>query len=150
MSRTFHMAAVALMTLSSLALNAGSDDKAGQKPHPVVGAWKQVESKNGDAQEYQKSTDGTVINDLIVGGRFSLAFVKDGKVLGLIGGRYKAEGDKFSEIIECVSGEGIPDSFVGSTFDFTVKVDGDTMTKVGTIKVGGQDYKIDEKWERCK
>ena len=49
-----------------------------------------------------------------------------------------------------MSGQGVPESFVGSTFEFTVKVDGDTITKVGTIKVGGQDYKIDEKWERCK
>ena len=39
---------------------------------------------------------------------------------------------------------------MGSSFDFTVKIDGDTMTKVGTIKVSGNDYKIDEKWERRK
>ena len=49
-----------------------------------------------------------------------------------------------------MSGEGIPESFVGSSFDFTVKIDGDKFTKVGTIKVGGQDFKIDEKWERYK
>ena len=36
----------------------------------------------------------------------------------MIGGRYKADGDKFSEIIESVSGEGVPDSFAGSTFDW--------------------------------
>ena len=65
-------------------------------------------------------------------------------------GRYTIEKDKFTEIIEYVSGQGVPESFVGSSFDFTVKMDGDTFTKVGTIKVSGQDYKIDEKWERCK
>jgi hypothetical protein len=36
------------------------------------------------------------------------------------------------------------------SFEFTVKFDGETMSKVGTIHVGGQDFKIDEKWERCK
>ena len=46
--------------------------------------------------------------------------------------------------------EGLPDSFVGGTFEFTVKVKGDTMTKICTIQVGDQDYKVDEKWDRCK
>jgi hypothetical protein len=49
-----------------------------------------------------------------------------------------------------VTGDGVPESFVGSSFEFTVKIDGNTLTKVGTIKVDGQDFKIDEKWERCK
>ena len=71
-------------------------------------------------------------------------------VPGLAGGRYKADKDKFTEMIEYVSGAGIPESFVGSSFEFTVKVDGEKMTKIGTIQVGGQDFKIDEKWERCK
>jgi hypothetical protein len=88
--------------------------------------------------------------DHVVGGRFVLTMVQGGKLVGLIGGRYKADKDKFTEIIEYVSGDGIPDSFVGSSFDFTLKFDGNTYTKVGTIKVGGQDFKIDEKWERCK
>lgn len=30
-------------------------------------------------------------------------------------------------------------SFAGGAFEFTVKLDGDAMTKVGTIRVGGQD-----------
>ena len=72
------------------------------------------------------------------------------RLTGVAGGRYKAEKDKFTEIIEYVSGEGVPESFVGNSFEFTIKIDGDTMTKVGTIQVNGQDFKIDEKWERCK
>ena len=60
------------------------------------------------------------------------------------------EKDKFTEIIEYISGEGVPESFVGSSFEFTVKVEGDSMTKVGTIQVDGKDYKIDEKWEGRK
>ena len=146
MSRTLRMAGIGLVALLALTLTARSDEK----PRAIEGAWKEVEARNGDAQEYQKTPAGGLITDLIVGGRFALTIVQEGKVVGLIGGRYKSEGDKFTEIIEYVSGEGIPESFVGSSFEFTIKLDGDKFTRVGTIKVGGQDYEIDEKWERCK
>ena len=146
MTRTIRMAVIGLMALSALALTALAEDKA----KSVEGAWRQVEQKNGDAQEYQKLPDGTVMTDCIVGGRFIWTIVQNGKVVAAAGGRYKAEKDKFTEIIEYVSGEGVPESFVGSSFEFTVKMDGNTMTKVGTIQVSGKDYKIDEKWERCK
>jgi hypothetical protein len=129
MSHTLRMAGIALVALFALNLTARSDEK----PKPIEGAWKEVEARNGDAQEYQKTPAGGVITDLIVGGRFALTIVQEGKVVGLIGGRYKSEGDKYTEIIEFVSGEGIPDSFVGSSFEFTVKFDGDKFTKVATI-----------------
>jgi hypothetical protein len=127
-------------------VNALADEKTAS----VEGAWKQLEQKNGSAKEYQKPPEGVEMIDCIVGGRFIWTISKDGKVYGVAGGRYTSEKDKFSETIEYVSGQGVPESFVGSTFEFTVKVDGETMTKVGTIQVGGQDFKIDEKWERCK
>ncbi len=146
MNRTIRMTVIGFIALSTLAVTAFADDKATS----VEGAWRQVEQKNGDAQEYTKLPDGTVMTDCIVGGRFIWTIVQNAKVVGLAGGRYKAEKDKFTEIIEYVSGEGVPESFVGSSFEFTITVDGNTMTKVGTIKVGGQDFKIDEKWERCK
>jgi hypothetical protein len=146
MSRTLRMAGIGLVALVALTLTARSDEKPGS----IEGAWKEVEARNGDAQEYEKPSGGMVVTDLIVGSRFALTMTQDGKVVGLIGGRYKIEGDKFTEIIEFVSGEGIPESFVGSSFEFRVKIDGDKFTKVGTIKVGGRDFKIDEKWERCK
>jgi hypothetical protein len=90
-----------------------------------------------------------VMTDCIVGGHFIWTVVQKGKVIGVAGGRYKADKDKFTEIFEYVSGDGVPESFVGSSFEFTIKLDGKKMTKVGTIQVGGQDFKIDEKWERC-
>jgi hypothetical protein len=147
MTHTIRIAVIALMAALALATSVLADDKA---TISVEGAWKQVEQKNGDAQEYRKPSDGTVMTDCIVGGRFIWTVVENGKVVALAGGRYKLDKDKFTETIEYVSGDGVPPSFVGSSFDFTVKVDGEKMTKVGTIQVGGQDYKIDEKWERCK
>jgi hypothetical protein len=146
MTRTIRMAVIGLMASLAIGMTAVADDKA----KSVEGAWKQVEQKNGPAQEYQRIPDGTVMTDCIVGGRFIWTIVQKGKVVGVAGGRYKTDKDKFTETIEYVSGDGVPESFVGSSFDFTVKIDGDKMTKVGTIQVGGQDYKIDEKWERCE
>ncbi|HWE36986.1 MAG TPA: hypothetical protein VG406_10505 [Isosphaeraceae bacterium] len=146
MTRTIRRAGIGLMALAAFVLSPRADDKA----KPVEGAWKQVEQKNGDAQDYVKPPDGVEMTDCIVGGRFIWTVVQNGKVVGVAGGRYKSEKDKFTEIIEYVSGPGVPESFVGNSFVFTVKVEGDTMTKVGTIKVNGQDFKIDEKWERHK
>jgi len=142
MTRTI-CTAICLMALSVSA-------RADEKKSSVEGAWKQIEQNNGNATEFQKLPEGVEMIDHIVGGRFVWTIVKDGKVHGSAGGRYKSEGDKFTEVIEYVGGPGAPESFSGSTFEFTVKVEGDVMTKVGTIQVGGQDYKIDEKWERCK
>lgn len=76
--------------------------------------------------------------------------MKDGRVVAAAGGRYTVDKDKYTESIEYIYGQGVPETFVGSSFDFTWKVDGDTWHKVGTIQVNGQDCKIDEKWERCK
>jgi hypothetical protein len=146
MTQTIRIAVFGLMASSALSMIAVADDKA----NSVEGAWKQVEQKNGESQEYVKPPEDAEMTDLIVGGRFIWTIVAKGKVVGVAGGRYKVDKDKFTEIIEYVSGDRIPETFVGSSFDFTVKIEGDKMTKVGTIKVGGQDFKIDEKWERCQ
>ena len=146
MTRTLRMAVIGLFALSALApdrLRRGQGQvgrrslEAGRAEERRLPGIPEASRRHGDDRLHCR-------------GRFIWTIVKDGKVVGVAGGRYKAEKDKFTEIIEYVSGQGIPESFVGSSFEFTVKVDGDTMTKVGTIQVGGQDYKIDEKWERCK
>jgi hypothetical protein len=153
-SRTVGLVLVALTAFASAALPAGavrSDDaKTARKPDRFEGAWRQVEQKNGEAQDYQKPPEGVEMINCVTGGRFVWTVVQGGKVLAVAGGKYKADQDKYTEIIEYVQGEGVPASFAGSTFEFTGEVDGDTWHKVGTIQVNGQDYKIDEKWERCK
>jgi hypothetical protein len=141
--------AIALTTL--LIRDVRSDDEKAVTRHDAIeGAWKHIEQKNGPATEYQKLPEGQEFIICITGGRFIWARTADGKLLGSVGGKYKVDKDKYSEIIEWVYGDGIPESFKGSTFDFTAKLDGDTWHKVGTIQVDGQDFKIDEKWERCK
>jgi hypothetical protein len=158
MTITFRPGRRGLLTLTAMALtvlvmtrDVRSDDaKAGSKPDPLEGAWKQIEAKNGGANEYQKLPDDVEFVIIIAGGRFVWTIVKDGKLAASAGGKYKLEDGKYSEILEFVHGAGVPESFVGSTFDFTGKVEGDKWHKVGTIQVNGQDYKIDEKHERCK
>jgi hypothetical protein len=148
MTHTIRIAVIGLVASSALATSVFADDKANSVS--VEGAWRLVEQKNGDAADYQKHPEGTVMTDCIVGGRFIWAVAQQGKAVAVAGGRYKFDKDKLTEIIEYVSGSGVPESFVGKSFEFTVKIDGKTMTKVGTIQIGGQDYKIDEKWERCE
>ncbi|MDG3007871.1 hypothetical protein [Paludisphaera mucosa] len=146
MYRTIRTAGLLLMALSTLAPTTDAEEKAAT----VEGAWRQVEQKNGGAPSYERPPSGTVMTDYIVGGRFVWIIVRDGKAVSLAGGRYKVEKDKFTEIVEYANGGEAVDSFVGKSFEFTVKIEGDTLTKIGTIQVNGQDYEIDEKWERCK
>jgi hypothetical protein len=135
---------ITLLALSPFALSA-----RGEENKSIEGAWRQVEQKNALGQVYRPIVTGTEVTDCIVGGRFIWTIVQNGKVIGLAGGRYKLEKDKFTEIIEYVDGA-VPAAFAGSSFEFIVRVDGDKFTKVGTIRVNEQDIKIDEKWERCK
>jgi len=153
MTRTIRTAGHSLIALAALALivlPAREVRSQGDKPSPLEGAWKQVEQKNGDAREYQKFPEGVEFINLVTGGRFAWTVVSKGRVVSAAGGKYRVDGGKYTETLEYVSGQGVPESFVGSTFDFTCKIEGDILHKVGTIQINGQDYKIDEKWERCK
>ena len=140
----FRLVRTGVLAFSALALSAHAEEKNTS----IEGAWRQVEQKNGGAKEYQKLPTGTEMTNCIVAGRFIWTVSRDGKVLGVAGGRYKMKTDKWSETIDYVGGQGVPASFVGSTFDFTVKVTGGTFTKVGTVPINGQEYKVDEKYER--
>ena len=156
MTRTLRTAGLSLVALTAFALtglparNARSqDDKASVKPSPLDGAWKLVEAKRGEGQDYTKPPEGTEMIKYVTGGRFVWTVVQDGRVSAAAGGKYTVDKDKFTESIEYVHGEGQA-SLVGKSFDFTWKVDGNTWLHVGTIKVNDQEIKIDEKYERCK
>jgi hypothetical protein len=147
MTRTFRTAGLGLMALTALALTIfparvvrSQDEKSGDKPSPVVGAWKLVEPKPPDGAEEIK---------FVINGRFVWAVSRDGRVAVAAGGKYTVDKDKYSETIDYVQGEGQA-ILVGKTFDFTWKVDGNTWSHAGTMKLGDQDLKIDEKWESCK
>lgn len=141
---TFCFLAATALTL----LIAGDSRGQESKPAPLEGAWKVVESKNGDAADYQKPAEGTETIKFVAGGRFMWVVNQGGKVVSGLGGKYKIDKDKYSETIDYALGEGT-ESLVGKTFEFTWKLDGKTWLHVGTITVNGQEIKIDEKWERC-
>jgi hypothetical protein len=153
MTRVFRTVALGVFAAALCVLivlhspTAVADEK---KASPLDGAWQLVESKNGEAQEYQKPPQDTVMTIYVTAGRFVWTVVKDGKIGAAAGGKYAVDKDKWTESIEYIHGDGVPESFVGSSFDFTWKVEGNTWHKVGVVKVNGQDIKIDEKWERCK
>jgi hypothetical protein len=124
-------------------------EKPGEKSSPVEGAWKLVEQRNGDAQEYQKAAEGTEMIKYVTGGRFVWTIVNEGRIVAAAGGKYKVDKDKYVESITYIHGDGQA-SLVGKDFEFTWKVDGNSWLHVGAIKVDGREMKIDEKWERCK
>jgi hypothetical protein len=155
MTRTIRTAGLSLAALAALALAivpARAVRSQVEKPDgatcPIEGAWKLLESKNGDAQEFQKLPDGTEEIKFVTGGRFVWVVTREGRITAAAGGKYKVDKDKYTESIEYIHGEG-QTSLVGKSFDFTWKIDGKTWLHVGMIKVEGQDLKIDEKWERC-
>ncbi len=122
MTRISRTAGIGFSTLAAFALvvlPARDVRSQGDKPSPLEGAWKQIEQKNGDAQDYRKSSEGTEMIDCIVGGRFIWTIVSQGRVAAVAGGKYTVDEDKYTESIEYVYGQGVPASFVGSTFAFT-------------------------------
>jgi hypothetical protein len=152
MTRLFRTVALSVAALTALALTVLPGRAAlteDDKPCPIEGAWKLIELKNGDAQEYQKLSDGMQMFKLVTGGRIIWTRVKDGRIDTAAGGKYTVDKDKYTETIEYVHPEGQA-ALVGKTFDFTWKVDGDTWLHVGSLKIDNQEIKIDEKWQRCK
>jgi hypothetical protein len=151
--RTTGIGVVALCTFALILLPArdlrSGDDSAAGKACPLEGAWKQTERKNGDSQAYEKLPEGIEMIKYITGGRFVWTIVRDGRIQGALGGKYTIEKDKYTEHIEYSHGEG-NEALVGKSFDFTWKVDGNSFHQVGAITINNQEFKIDEKYERCK
>jgi len=93
--------------------------------------------------------DDIVMFKYVTGGRFVWTIVKDGRIGDALGGKYILQKDKYTETVEYILGDNMADS-VGKSVDFVSKVDGKIWHVVDTIKVNGQDFPIDQKWERCK
>jgi hypothetical protein len=155
MTRILRPAGLSLVALTALALIIlparavrSQDDKKVEKECPLEGAWKLIEAKNGDASEYQKLPAGTEQFKYVTGGRFIWVVVAEGRITSGAGGKVKVDKDKYSETIDYVYGENNA-SLVGKTFEFTWKMDGKTWLHTGAIKLGDQELKIDEKFERC-
>jgi hypothetical protein len=140
---------LALVTASVLIVLSSRDARSQEaQPSPLEGAWRVVESKNGDAADYQKPPEGSEMIKFVANGRFIWTVSQGGKIVAGAAGKYKIDKDKYFETIESTLGDG-QETLAGKTFEFTWKLDGKTWLHVGTVKVNDQDFKIDEKWERC-
>src|SRR5262245_20894353 len=116
MISTVRKTGIGLLTLFAIALTTllirdvrSDDGKAGTRHDAIEGAWTHIEAKNGPATEYQKLPEGQEFIICITGGRFIWARTADGKLLASVGGKYKVDKDKYSEIIEWVHGDGVPE-----------------------------------------
>jgi len=146
--RAVRFSLVCLATSALAILVARSSYSQESDPSPLDGAWKLVEQRNGDAQEYQKLAEGMEQIKYVTGGRFIWTMNQGGRITSGAGGKYKVDKDKYTETIESFAGDG-QESLMGKTFEFTWKLEGKTWLHVGKITVNGQELKIDEKWERC-
>jgi hypothetical protein len=156
MTRAFRTAGLSLLALTAFTMTVlrtrdvrSQDDKPGEKPSPVEGVWRLVERRNGQARDYEKLQEGTEQIKYVTAGRFVWTVVRQGRVQGAAGGKYTVDKDKYTETTEYIHHEdNLP--LLGNTFSFTWKVDGNSSLLVGLLKINGQDFKIDEKWERYK
>ena len=86
---------------------------------------------------------------LLTDGRYTWTWLKDGKVLYGLGGRFILEGEKYTEQTEYAIGEEFS-QFVGKSAEFKWSLEGGKWHHKGVVKVNNADYVIDEVWERAK
>ena len=123
------------------------------KERPAVtkldGAWVLVTQKNGDVKEQTAVPEGEKQIKLLSDGRYTWTWLKDGKVLFGLGGRYKLEGQKYTEHMEYAIGD-LFEQFIGKSAEFKWSLEGGKWHHKGVVKVSGAGYTIDEVWERAK
>jgi len=115
--------------------------------NPLLGTWELVQSRAENASDYADvpkkrrelalytPTYFAVIN-------YDTATKKSGPALG---GRYTFSGGDYKEIIEFPAIKG--KAATGNTNFFTVRLEGDRLTKTGTLSNG---RKVSEVWQKVK
>jgi hypothetical protein len=119
---------------------------AADKPN-IVGTWKLVSTKYGDATEHTKYGTASSRLKIINPTHFTWLEVEanSNKVLSSAGGKYTLDANAYTESIE-FAGSGM-EEYVGKPQKFTVHVDGDKLTQSGDLSDG---LHIEEVWQRVK
>jgi|SRR3954464_11782594 hypothetical protein len=119
---------------------------AADKP-AIVGTWKLVSTKYGEAKEHTPYPGASTRTKIINPTHFVwLEVQNDSKnVISSAGGKYTLSGDAYTETID-FAGAGM-EAYVGKPQKFIIHVDGDKLTQAGDLSDG---LHIEEVWERVK
>jgi hypothetical protein len=124
--------------------------KIAQKPasakSALDGAWQMVSMKDPRTQTIRRLPAGTEITKLLVGGRYSWTVVQNGKAIGGAGGRYKVNGQSYTEDVTYALGDN-NQPMVGHSFNFTWNIENGKWHHMGTLRIGNVAQEIDEIWE---
>ncbi len=143
----FVAAALALATSAVMARSRADDAKKagdGAKPSQLakdlVGTW--ILAGTPDKPEDPPAKGGRL--KFFTGKAWCItdSGAGDGKVVFHHGGTYTLDGDKMAETIEYANENTA--NMIGNVHHFTIKVDGDTYTQLGT------DNQFNEVWKRVK
>jgi hypothetical protein len=110
------------------------------------GAWRMVSMKDPRTQRMRQLPAGIEMTKLLVGGRYSMTGVQNGKVVACMGGRYKVDGQSYTEEVTYSLSDN-NQAMVGHSFDFTWKIEDGKWHHIGTLKIGTAAQEIDEIWE---
>jgi hypothetical protein len=140
MKRVLLVFAIALTTVL-LAWSQTNNDQANKGQ--VEGTWELVSSRWPPAPP-----KGSRQIKMFSGGHF--VFVRyeteKGKPIYVGGGTYTLNGSSYTEHVEFMS-ESISAGIVGKDHQFTVKVEGDTLTQKGFLS-GAGGSRVEETWKR--
>ena len=118
---------------------------ASAKP-TLDGAWQLVSIKDPRTKRMRPLPAGIEMIKLLAGGRYSWTVVQNGKAVSGAGGRYKVDGESYTEEVTYALGDN-NQAMVGHSFDFTWKIENGKWHHMGTLKIGTVAQEIDEFWE---
>jgi hypothetical protein len=113
----------------------------------LSGAWRLVNSKDPRTGQMRRIPPNIEMVKLVVGGRYGWTVSQNGKAVSGAGGLYEVNDKTYTETINYSVGDNML-ALVGSSSDFTWKIEDGKWHHVGTLKVGAVRQEIDQIWER--
>ena len=138
------LTAIGLMLVLPLGLLGEESVPEGQLAKELIGTWRMVSAKYGGS-ESELPTQLTVLKHLTPTHMTWMRAVPDsGEVVAMACGKWKLDGDQYSEVPEFGMGGDFA-TVKGGTHVFTCKIVGDRWHHTGKLATG---LTIEEVWER--
>jgi hypothetical protein len=148
MKKPFFAVSMALIAILLLTIGAvpGSPLKSKKQTVSVEGTWQLVSYKYGSSQSAFYDRNESLIRTKVINKTHFIWVDVDnyGKILQSAGGKYTLAGETYTEFLEFGLGM---DSYLKTSPQFTIKVEGDMMFQTGFLT---NDYRIEEIWKRIK